>query len=394
MKAGNNKSAKILIFLILILTILIQSALIYSPINQIENGLAISATEVEDFSYFPINCSITNNGYGKAVLKFRLFDLFTLKSIQANIIEDEIIYLGGDPIGISLRPDGVIITGKSDVITKDGIRTPTKNADIAAGDVLMKLNKTLIRSHQDIKNFLASNNDLIIIATIRRGIRVIETPIEPAIDTLTNEKRLGLFIKEEISGVGTLTFIKADNMTFGALGHNVSESLCGKGTDNIRGEIYKCNIVGIQKGEKGNAGELRGYFSRTESGGRITKNNSFGIYGKADKSWAEGKQKVVMASRFSAKVGKAEIYTTIDGDKARKFEIEIIKLNYQKSEAEKGMVIRVTDKELLAKTGGIVQGMSGSPIVQDGKLIGAVTHVFLNDPSKGYGTYIDWMKNN
>lgn len=390
-----QRTTKLLIFIILILTLLVQSAVYSSPINQVDDKIAISASEIEDFSSsFPIKCNVSDKGYGNAVLRFRLFDLFTLKTIEANIIKDEDIYLGGSPIGISLKPDGVIITGKSDVITEEGLRSPTANSDIATGDVLLKLNNSDINSIEDIRSFLKTNNERVISATIRRSNKVFQTQIEPAKDTLTKEMRIGLFIKEEISGVGTLTYVRADNMKFGALGHNVSESLTGLNNEDISGNIYKCSIVGVEKGLRGNAGELRGFFTKMSPQGNIEKNTSYGIYGVADKSMIEGKQKIVMASRFSAKPGKAQIYTTIDGDAPKSYDIEIIKLNYQKSEGEKGMVIRVTDKELLNKTGGIVQGMSGSPIVQDGKLIGAVTHVFLNDPTKGYGIYIDWMKDN
>jgi len=390
--SGSGKASKILIFLVLILTVLIQSSIISSPFNQATNGIAISSREIEDIdTAFPIKCNIQKNG-NNAVLKFKLFDIFTLKSIKANIVKDEIIYLGGDPIGITMKTEGVIVTGKTDVITREGIKSPTKNADIAEGDVLTKLNSAKISCLNDIRDFLKNDTNAVISATIRRGAKVFETPLEPAVDTITNEKRLGLFIKEEVSGVGTLTFIK-ENSSFGALGHNVSESLNDYGNDIVKGNIYKCNVVGVQKGERGKAGELRGFFTRAEADGNIRRSNTFGIYGTADKSLLKGRDKITMASRFSAKLGKAEIWSTIEGAKPKKYEVEIIKLNYQKSQAEKGIVLRITDKELLEKTGGIVQGMSGSPIVQDGKLIGAVTHVFLNDPTKGYGIYIDWMKN-
>ncbi|MGI6701638.1 MAG: SpoIVB peptidase [Christensenellales bacterium] len=393
MNKATGRTTKILIFLILILSLLIQSAIFSSPINQIDNEIAISASEIKDFTTeFPVKLDVTKQGVHKAVLKFKLFDLITFKSVKADIVEDEYIYLGGDPIGITLKTDGVIITAKTDVITREGIKSPTRNADIATGDVLLKLDSTRIKCLNDIRAYLKNNKNKVVIATVRRKTKIFETPIEPAVDTISNEKKLGLFVKEEISGVGTLTYIKTDDLSFGALGHNVSDSFSG--AESITGNIYKCNILGVAKGGKGSAGELRGYFNRTDTGGKVRKNNAFGIYGTANEEMIEGKEKIVMASRFSAKLGKAEIWTTIDGNKAKKYAVEIIKLNYQKSQAEKGIVLRVTDKELLARTGGIVQGMSGSPIVQDGKLIGAVTHVFLNDPAKGYGIYIDWMKNN
>jgi stage IV sporulation protein B len=387
-KTNGTKPLKIIIFILLIFTLLLQSAVYSLPITIFDDGIEVSTNELEDMSMFPINCSVDEDG-SKAIIKFKLFDLFTIKSVEANIVDEESVYLGGSPLGISLKPAGVIIAGKTDVVTENGLKSPTKDSDIIVGDVLYKLNQTEVRTLIDIRNFLKTNNDTVVEAKIRRMGKDMTTTIMPAKDSLTGEKKLGLFIKEEITGVGTLTYVDK-NMSYGALGHSVSAALVSD--EQIKGEIYSCTIVDVKKGEKGNAGELKGNFSKNDKLGNIIKSNSFGIYGNAINDICASKQTIKKGGRMTAHVGKAEIWTTLSGCEPKGYEVEIIKVNYQKSESEKGMVIRVTDKELLERSGGIVQGMSGSPIVQDGKLIGAVTHVFLNDPAKGYGIFIDWMK--
>jgi len=197
-------------------------------------------------------------------------------------------------------------------------------------------------------------------------------------------------------GVGTLTFYNDTTKRFGSLGHAITNSTNKSNIEVTSGDIYNCKIVGVKIGYNGVAGELLGTFSlNQDSIGNVDKNCNFGVYGYMtdSKSITENKTPIELGGRVSIKPGKAKILSCIDGENIEEFDIEIIKTNYQKSENEKSMVIRVIDKELLSKTGGIVQGMSGSPIIQNGKLVGAVTHVFLNDASKGFGLYIDWMIN-
>ncbi len=202
---------------------------------------------------------------------------------------------------------------------------------------------------------------------------------------MTGRKKIGLWLRDGISGIGTLTYVDPSNMRYGALGHPIDES-----TEYIGGAIYGANIYGYIKGEKGKAGELSGSYDPSDVIGSIDKNNKFGIFGKYRGDIAS-KEMIPLGSKSTVKPGKAHIYTTIDGCCSKRYEIEIIKCNVQNKADSKGMVIRITDKELLERTNGILQGMSGSPIIQNGKLIGAVTHVFINDPTKGFGMYIDFM---
>ena len=207
-------------------------------------------------------------------------------------------------------------------------------------------------------------------------------------DALSGKNKLGLLLQDQIEGIGTMTY--TDGKSFYALGHTIKD-MNGNNVIANGGNIYIANINGYIRGQKGRAGELSGSFITIDNAlGNITANNDFGLYGQLKEDY-QG-ELVPLGSKSDAQPGTAYIYTTIDGMAPQKYEIQIIKTNNQNRPSEKSMVLRITDKRLLDTTGGIVQGMSGSPIIQNGKLIGAVTHVFTSDPTKGYGVYVDWMQ--
>ncbi|MDR2047644.1 MAG: SpoIVB peptidase [Clostridiales bacterium] len=309
-----------------------------------------------------------------------------------NEISYEDVYIGGLPIGISLNTDGLIITGKNDVITKTGVVSPAARSNIMSGDILMFINDARISKPDDISAALKKNKGEEVVLKLRRGKIEFSERVAPAEDSLTGARRLGLIVKTDLMGIGTLTFVKND-MRYGALGHQITDAETGL-KDLNDGDIYECTIIGIIKGERNRAGELRGLIDKNGGSlGTIDKNNHFGIFGTAANRLTENLEKISVGSKYAVKPGRAYIRTTVAGETSQLYEIEIIKTNFQGDKSEKGMIIRVTDENLLKITGGILQGMSGSPIIQDGKLVGAVTHVFINDPSKGYGMYIDWMLN-
>ena len=205
--------------------------------------------------------------------------------------------------------------------------------------------------------------------------------------------RLGIWVRDKTAGIGTLTFYDDDSKIFGALGHGITDMDTGNLLNVEYGKIMNAKIANIEQGKRGSPGEIRGIFYETENVlGEIVKNSPYGIYGvMTDEFMKFNKAKALpIGFKEEVKEGKAYILTTIDNDKTEKFEIEILKAQPQQFPNQKSMTIKVTDKRLL-QTGGIVQGMSGSPIIQDGKIIGAITHVFVNDPTKGYGIYIEWM---
>lgn len=327
----------------------------------------------------------------------RLKNLFVGNEKDKNQNREQSVYLGGYPLGFTLECDGVLIVAIGDVETENGAVRPSKNKNIREGDVLYSINGTIIKSATHLHGLLNSQKAFEIAnIVIKRGKEIINETIVPVKEVPSNMYRLGFWIRDNAAGVGTLTYVRADNKRFGALGHPVQDVDTGKLLPVSGGNIYKCNIVGYNKGTRGNPGELRGLFLRTGATiGTLDNNNEYGVYGTISEEYvAKLGDPVKVAFRDQVKTGKAKILCTIDGTIPKEYDIEIVKLSHQSKSDKKSMVIKVVDKELISKTGGIVQGMSGSPIIQNGKLVGAVTHVFVSDPTKGFGVYIDWMIDN
>lgn len=300
--------------------------------------------------------------------------------------DNKYVFLGGYPIGIELKCNGVIVERVDNVMTEAG-RASLKNY-IKPGDNIIALDSNAIKSGNDIVEYLMKFDGKSTVISLYRNGDLMNVEVNPLKEALTSKLRLGIQVKESVLGVGTLTYYKEDGR-FGCLGHPICDEN-GNYISISDGNVYDCRITGVIKGEKGSPGELRAIFTSSKIGS-IDKNIKFGVYGNFD-NVKEG-YKIETGSRADVVPGKAYIYTTVN-DKTDFYEAEIIKASYQPHIEDKGMVIRITDSRLLHSTGGVVQGMSGSPIIQNDKLIGAVTHVFINDPTKGYGTYIDWMLEN
>ena len=327
----------------------------------------------------------------------KFLNLFTVKSFLINT-SNATIYAGGDAVGVKLNTYGVILMGYNSIITNNGLVDTLKGTNLQVGDIILKINNETIFNIDDITNIInkEENKGKKVKITYLRKNKEYEEFILPALDEQTGEYKLGVWVKNDTTGIGTLTYVNKDGF-FGALGHSI---FIGTNKENLEingGKLYNCSILGINKAQKGKAGELKGFFLQGgNEQGEIYKNSNTGIYGKLFQSsnlLERAKlREYKIGGRFTARPGKAKILCQINSNEVKEYDIEIIKTNYQNSSKEKSMVIKVVDKELLNKTGGIVQGMSGSPIIQNDKIIGAVTHVFLNDSTKGYGLYLDWMK--
>jgi len=299
------------------------------------------------------------------------------------------VYLGGYPLGFMLSCSGVVVVAISN----------ESASQLKEGDILTKIEGIDITSSEQILRIINSEEyagkELNI--TFVRKSEEHQGTLTPVYDEGQKIYKLGLWVRDNSAGVGTLTYIRKDNLRFGALGHPVCDIDTGAMLPVSTGNIFKCNIVGLKHGEKGNPGELKGLFLRNGSViGNLDGNNKFGVYGTFNKDFLSSYEEIPIevATRNEVKSGKAKIRCTIEGTQPKEYDIEIVKTYFQSTKDNKSMFIRVTDKELVAKTGGIVQGMSGSPIIQNGKLVGAVTHVFVSDPTKGYGVYADWMIEN
>ena len=271
--------------------------------------------------------------------------------------------------------------------------SPAKSAGIEVGDIILKINGNKVETSKElIENVKSSESNLVKLSIVRES-KEIEKEVE-LIDEKDDGYKIGLWVRDSTAGVGTMTFYDEKTGKFGALGHPVTDGETNEPFAIKEGDLLKSSIISVRKGEKGTPGELRGIFQDEESPiGKIEKNTQCGIFGEGNKNacnYIEHKPMHV-ASRDEIVLGKASILTTIDEEGPKEYEIEIVKLFQQEEPGPKSMIIKITDENLLSKTGGIVQGMSGSPIIQNGKIIGAVTHVLINKPDVGYGIYIDWM---
>ncbi len=306
---------------------------------------------------------------------------FSTKTVKA---DERTVYLGGFPAGFSLATRGANIVGICDVVTKNGVESPSKNADIRVGDVILSIDNKDVNNAEDV-GMAIKNKDKVLINVKRYG-EILSKYVYPARD-LSGDNKLGVFIKDDICGIGTVTYI--DGKRFASLGHPVINE-DGSLLEILAGNVFDCSITGCVKGERGKAGELRGVFLKSNPIALIDKNSCYGVYGNVSDNF--NNENLTEISLGVAQVGDADIYTTINGKAPEKYSISIIKID--NDNGSKNFVIRINDKKLLEKTNGIVQGMSGSPIIQNGKLVGAVTHVFINDPTRGFGLSIYNMINN
>ncbi|MBR3888040.1 MAG: SpoIVB peptidase [Clostridia bacterium] len=317
------------------------------------------------------------------------------KDVSVNVLPATSVVLGGDTIGIRLYSEGVLVIGEMPIQSIDGSwHKPYSETKIEIGDVITKVNKQEVETIEELVAAvnLVEEGKSIEIEYIKNNDVVIEniTPIKSYDD---GKLKLGLWVRDGAMGVGTLTFYNPKNQTFAALGHGVSD-LDAKDLINVEsGLVNIASVLDVKKGKKNSPGEIKGLLLEEFEIGKITGNNENGIFGEFEdnKRYFRGRREVQVASRNEITVGKASIYCTVDNEnKPKEYEVEIQKI-FENSSDTRGMILKVTDEDLINKTGGIVQGMSGSPIVQNGKLVGAVTHVYVSDPTKGYGIFIENM---
>lgn len=333
---------------------------------------------------------------GSAFLTLKLFGKLPIKKMMVQVIPPLHVIPGGQSIGVKMKSSGVLVVGHHLVQTSKEAFSPGEKADIRVGDYLVKMNHQPIRNMIEVAKWAekaGKEKKPIEVTLIRQG-KQIQTRITPVYDKNERAYRLGLYIRDTAAGVGTLTFYDPKNRVYGALGHVIADMDTGQAIRMGSGKIVPSSVTSIQKGESGEPGEKRAiFFKENEVWGNIKKNTAFGIFGQMSHFPDHGYYQKPMPVALSEEVheGPAQILTVVEGQKVEAFDIQIVHVLRQKYPATKGLIIKVTDKRLLDKTGGIVQGMSGSPIIQDGKLAGAVTHVFVNDPTSGYGTFIEWM---
>ncbi len=358
-------------------------------VNAQSDGVAVLSSQDQSLS----EVTLSGNASGKTELTFNFLGLFPLKKMQVDVQPETKLIPGGEALGVALQTKGVLVVGTSDLGGTAGA-SPARLCGIKPGDIILSVSDIEIANTAHLAQVVASVGEKTVTITVSRDDKLQSLQLTPKMDSATGTYRLGAWVRDSTAGVGTLSFYVPDTGAYGALGHAITDSDTGKPLSVSEGQVLKADIVDVQKGQKGTPGELKGSFLREKRlVGDITQNSILGIYGTLESLpetslYPEG---LPVGLRGTVHQGPATIISTIDGQGPKEYQVEITQANHQNSPAPKSMVLKVTDSVLLEKTGGIVQGMSGSPILQDGRIIGAVTHVFVSDPTQGYGLYIEWM---
>ncbi|MBQ8959747.1 MAG: SpoIVB peptidase [Ruminococcus sp.] len=327
---------------------------------------------------------------GQATLA--LFGAIPVKNVEIHRAQAPVLTAGGEPFGIKLLMEGVMVTGLGDVEPPGGSGScPAAEAGVEVGDVIKRAGGLPVSSNAELQRIISSSGGREVSLEIDRGGAQLTASLRPV---MSGEGwRGGMWVRDSIAGIGTVTFIDRSTGAFAGLGHPICDSDTGGLVPLQSGEAVPVEITEAQKGERGLPGELRGKFGSSGPMGVLTENCHSGIYGTLTKASSEGLtgEEYKLAYRQEVTKGEAFIRTTVSGTEPRLYSAQIESVDYSDSASPKNMVIRITDRELLEATGGIVQGMSGSPIIQNGKLVGAVTHVFVADPTRGYGIFAETM---
>lgn len=325
-------------------------------------------------------------------------NLLPVRSVSVSIVPEIKVVPCGQSIGVLLHAQGVIVVGHFTIVDQSGNKVnPALDAGISVGDIILKIEGEAIKSEGQVRDIIAraGASRQALNFEVKHGDEVFYTKVNPAYCRESLQYRIGILIKDSAAGMGTLTFYEPESMTYGALGHIITENGTQRPIELIEGKIVGANVQSIHRGKRGQPGEKIGSFQEDDQqiSGTIVQNTKLGIFGKLQKPPlnANFNAPIPVAPANQIQNGPAEILTVLKDDQVERFNIEILKLNLKSVQDGKGMIIKITDQRLLEQTGGIIQGMSGSPIIQDNKLVGAITHVFVSDPTRGYGVPAQWM---
>lgn len=353
-------------------------------LNSNDESLTVSADTGEK----------TINKIGTEKLSVNLFEKIFLKNIDVSVIPRTTVIPVGSIAGAKLYTSGVLVVGMSEIEGEDKIKyKPYENTGIEEGDTILKINDNIINSTDDLIDKVNESKGEKINIEYIHDEQTKECSITP-IKTDAEEYKIGLWVRDSAAGVGTVTFYEPSTKKFGALGHGITDIDTGELLNIASGEFVTASILNIKKGEDGNPGKIQGTVEEQEIIGKISKNTEFGIYGKIENLSSlniDASKEMEVALREEIKLGKAYILCSLNNQKVEQYEIEITKIYKDNNYNNKSMEITVTDPKLIEKTGGIIQGMSGSPIIQNGKFVGAVTHVLVNSATQGYAIFGDLM---
>ncbi len=332
-------------------------------------------------------CAVVSGAVGWSVA-----DASSQKEVSTEQISEDTVLVGGMPVGIYMETDGVLVLNTQNIKAIDGKSYEPAHNLVKAGDYIVAMNGTEIHNKQELMETIQRLQDAEVVLTLRRNSDTTEVKLD-AVEWKPQEYKLGIWVRDNVQGLGTITFLN-QNSEFGALGHGIHDADTSVLMQITNGSLYKTSIRSIVKGEDGMPGSMEGLivYNRYNRLGTIQKNSDAGIYGTLDEidTLFEEQVPVRVAAADEVETGDAEIRCYIDGE-VQEYKVRILETDTSPREINKGIILEVTDSALLDKTGGIIQGMSGSPILQNGKLVGAVTHVFVNDPTKGYGIFAETM---
>ena len=348
------------------------------PMLAASDGGAVSVLASQDE-----RVTISAEAGGQTSVTFSLLGLIPVHETRVNVVEERTLIPGGQAVGVALKTRGVLVVSDA-----------AKGRALRAGEVILSADGKNVESTKALSEQVGTAQTDTVRLEVLRGGQTITVDAQAEPDPSDGRRKLGVWVRDSTAGVGTLTYIDPANQAYGALGHAIVDADTGRLLAAREGAILHASIVGVTKGQSGKAGELKGNFLKAgEQIGSLMENCEYGIYGVLD-DMPENllyPQGLRAGARSAVHTGTASIIATVDADGPQEYGVEIVRCFAQSEPSQKGMILRVTDERLLEKTGGIVQGMSGSPILQDGRIIGAVTHVYLSDATQGYGMYIEWM---
>lgn len=312
------------------------------------------------------------------------------------VVSEKVLVPGGQSVGVKMDVRGVLVVGLEEITDIDGNKVnPGLLSGLQIGDMIIEIDGTEVYRAEEVKELVNVIQDTVMLK-VKRNDEILNIGIDPVMSAEDGEYKLGVWVKDKTAGIGTLTYYDPSNSTFGALGHGIVDPESGAILSVESGVLLEAQVQEIFEGKSGEPGEIKGVFYHADEPlGNLVRNSNFGIFGTTYNQVENElySKTLVVGTKDQVELGKAYILSTLENNEIRRFEIEIIKVEKQKEPTDKSMVIKVTDEDLIAECGGIVQGMSGSPIIQNDRIIGAVTHVFVNDPTRGYGIFIEWMLN-
>ena len=379
-------------------TLLSLFILIYETMkDHIPDEIFVYADEETDWETFfqePLisydeTVEVSQNGSYQ--IRCKWLGVLPLKTIKVHTVEKQEVLVSGSPVGIYMETKGVLVIDSGEITDREGIRRTPAEHIIQSGDYICEIDGKVLTGKRQLMQLVRENQGEPMELQVIRHQETIKLEMTP-VEAEDGSYKLGIWVRDNIQGIGTLTYVEPDG-TFGALGHGISDTDTGERLEISDGDLYRADILSIRKGTAGTPGELRGVINYREENriGTICGNSQYGIRGQMEHGkYTESMKKIPTGLKQEIQTGKAEIRCDI-GDGIREYQCEILEIDSNARDTNKCFVLRITDDDLLSRTGGIVQGMSGSPVLQNGKLIGAITHVFVNDPTKGYGIFIENM---